>query len=412
MIKDRLNSINIYKLLLYVIMIDCFVSLTANIYPSFMMLGKTAGLLLIGCLALLYISTFNKRDYFLLSFLFVIFLLFVFRIDDFGVDLEHFVYLVSTTSILWKFSEYKTRKRLLKEVLNSKKEIIFFCGVATGVIALSTLFKSSWPVINGQHVFKGFCQSGHKLAGNLCLMSGLYLACLYDRKATAKNLIPFAVVLLVMLLTGSRTYLLSYIVILLALYFVKLTNIKNTIKNVKHIRIIIPVVLVILAVIFFKSSVFQRFVIMAQNKHVSSNFFEAISSGRLIWWKIDINDYLHMPFINKLFGKGYTYLYNLNDVKYGLRISAHNDFINLLVGCGLFGVLGYLLIIIRWFAKIDKSDRKGRIISVTLSSVLFLFNSLVSGAYGAQQYILCNLFVSLFLLDLVVERNESGGDGQ
>ena len=118
--------------------------------------------------------------------------------------------------------------------------------------------------------------------------------------------------------------------------------------------------------------------------------------GRLIWWKIDLEAFSNFDIVNKIFGKGFTYLYDLNLVEYGLRISAHNDFLTLLISTGWFGLLGYLIILKSWFFK--KNYNKRKLSDIIFTILLFIVNAMISGVYGAQQYIFCNLIISLVLL--------------
>lgn len=391
---------NKYKSLILIILINCLSSLTKNIYPSSLPMGKLIGLALIINLLIIFFQTLKKID--LLYFLFLIgmYILTFLRISDFSVDLEHIIFFTSTTMIIWKFSELKIREELYKEFLANKGIIIKFCNLSLILVTIALFINSSWIVVNGQRVFFGLCESGHKLAGNLCLIGSLYLISILDEKINIKKLFPFVIIFLIILLSGSRTYLISYAIILAILYIRKL-------KNIKIIKLLLPFLLIILIYFFLKSSVFARFTIMGQNKYISDNFWEASSSGRLIWWEIDLKDFKEMNLISKLFGNGFTYLYDLNETKYGLRISAHNDFITLLISTGLFGCIGYLCIILRWFFKKNNLNSKSMFIFMILTISLYLFNAMISGVYEAQQYIFCNLFVSLIMISIDKEANSN-----
>jgi len=142
----------------------------------------------------------------------------------------------------------------------------------------------------------------------------------------------------------------------------------------------------------------ERFIVMGTNKYISTNFLEAASSGRLIWWGIDINEFLRFDFLSKMIGRGFTYLYQLNEREYGLLISAHNDFITLAVSMGLLGLIGYTYIIIRWFMK-KNNDGKRPFVAIGLTASMYLWNAMISGVFGAQQYMYANILVGILLLE-------------
>ncbi len=100
-----------------------------------------------------------------------------------------------------------------------------------------------------------------------------------------------------------------------------------------------------------RTSIFNRFITTGSNIYISTNKIEALSSGRLIWWKIDLNQFLSSNVFYKIFGHGFDYVYKINYQYYGLYIFAHNDYIMLLLSMGIIGLSFYLLLFGR-FLKI------------------------------------------------------------
>ena len=384
-----MKKVSYYRLFIYMLLLNSFVSLTYNIYPSNLNVGKIVGAILVIILMAIYVKTLKKRDIFYLLFIFIFDALTIFRIKDTSVDIENIMFFKSTTMILWKFSELSVREKMKSEFDKISDKVLKIANVLLGISIISLLFSSSWVVVNGQRVFTGFCDSGHKMAGNLCFLSSIYFLYFINKNMKIRDLFYFAIIFIIILSTGSRTYLISYFIIMLLLYLKKL-------KQYSIVKLFMPFIVVCGIYLFINSSIFARFFLMGENQYISKNFWEATSSGRLIWWKIDLEAFSNFDIVNKIFGKGFTYLYDLNLVEYGLRISAHNDFLTLLISTGWFGLLGYLIILKSWFFK--KNYNKRKLSDIIFTILLFIVNAMISGVYGAQQYIFCNLIISLVLL--------------
>lgn len=382
-----MNKINMYKALIYTMLINVFFSLINKILPSMIPMGKIMGFIQIIIIIYMYVNTLKKNDVFVIFFLIIVDMITIYRIDNISIDMENLVFFTSTCLLLWKFSENKVRMRFFDEFKKNEKKIIKFAKILLLFSVILLLYKKSWSIVNGIRVYLGLCNSGHKLSGNMCFLGSIFLLYFIDKKMKISDFIYFLIPFLIILLTGSRTYFVSYLFILMVIYITKL-------KEYKLKVLIIPIILAFGTYLIINSSIIDRFFTMGNNKYVSDNFLEATSSGRLIWWEIDYNDFKTYNLINKIFGKGYTYLHRLNLLEYGLAISAHNDFLTLLIGNGLFAILGYIIILLRWFFK-DKHPK-----SILLNFIpvfLLMFNACISGFYGAQQYLFANIIISVVI---------------
>lgn len=67
---------------------------------------------------------------------------------------------------------------------------------------------------------------------------------------------------------------------------------ETDIKKYKYRYILIFIAGIILLKFFISSNTFNKFIVTGNNQYVSSNKWEALTSGRLIWWRIDLNDFL------------------------------------------------------------------------------------------------------------------------
>ncbi len=386
-----MKKINYYRLFIYLILLNSFVSLTNSFYPSNLSLGKIIGAMIIIVLFAIYIKNLKRKDIYFFMFIIIFDVMQLFRLEDISVDLENIIFFTSTTMILWKFSEIDIRMKLKSEFEKISNTIFIITNFLLAVVIFSLFSNSSWVIVNGQRIFMGFCDSGHKMAGNLCFISSIYFLYFINKKIRIRDMIYFAIIFSIILLTGSRTYLMSYLVIMILLYIKKMR------KN-NFIKLLSPFIMLIGIYLFINSSIFARFFIMGQNQYVSNDFWEATSSGRLIWWKIDLETFGNFDFIHKIVGKGFTYLYHLNLIEYGLKISAHNDFITLLISSGIYGIIGYIIILKQWFFKKDE-NKKFNAISIIITILMYMINAMISGVFGAQQYVFCNLIISLVLLN-------------
>ena len=105
---------------------------------------------------------------------------------------------------------------------------------------------------------------------------------------------------------------------------------------------------------------FEKFTTMAQHGIVAHSSLDNITSGRTIFWKEDINSYLEGNIIQIIFGKTFNNVYEVNLLTVGTDIWAHNDFIFILNGAGLFGLFIYLAELFRLSKKVIRTNKKKR----------------------------------------------------
>lgn len=380
-----------YRIFLYLMFMNSLASVSKNLYPNVLSLGKILGFFLIIIILHIYIYNLKKKDLLLFLYLIIVDILAIFRLSDISIDLENIIFFSSTCLMLWKFTNVNERIKLKNEVIGMGKKIYYGATILLLISIIGLFWGKSWEIVNGQKVYFGFCESGHKLSANMCFVGTLYLIYFWNKKFKIKQLIYFLIPLIIISLTGSRTYLISYVIILLVLYFKKLRNYKLKI-------ILVPILIFSIVYFLLNSSIVNRFFLMGSNHYISNNFWEATSSGRLIWWKIDLNDFKRFDIFYKIFGQGFTYLYDLNKILYGLKIDGHNDFITLLISIGLFGTIGYIYILIRWIFKRNIYN-KTTVTVVILTLVMYLWNAMISGVFGAQQYIFANILMGVVFLD-------------
>lgn len=384
-----------YKTLIYLIVINSFVSITNVFYPSSLPLGKILGGLLLINILVIYKESLKKSDLLLFIFIGSFFSLAILNSIEHNITIEHLMFFLSTVLLIWKIADKNIRQNL-KIVLYSKQKMLDkYIKFSIILLVIGLFIPKCYQYVNGDNLYYGFAESGHKLAANICFITALTIF-VYNKKSFKIHHLCYLVILFIVLLaTGSRTYCFPEVVFLFVYYKLKLSNLK-----VKWI--ITPVIIISLAYLLFNSNVLDRFIAMGNNQYVSSNFWEAASSGRLIWWKIDINEFLGLSFLQQLIGKGFSYVYIINEQYYGLKINAHNDFLNVLLAVGWSGFIGYVEIIIRLIYKFKKQlvyrNDGDSILKICIVAFCILWNACISGFYGSQQYVF-SFIILLIILD-------------
>lgn len=386
-----------YRLLVYLIIINSFISITNKFYPGFLQIGKILGGLLLINIAIIFKETLKIKDIFFCIFLGIFSGLAILHSVEHSITIEHLMFFISTTSLIWKLCESNVRINL-KQVLSNKIKLlnryVFFI---VGLLLIGLIMPSCYKYINGDNLYYGFAESGHKLAGNICFVTALTIFIYQKRKFQLYQVCILGILFMILLMTGSRTYCIPEIILLFVYY-------KFNIGKLRTKWIITPIILVATVYLIINSNVLERFISMGNNTYVSSNFWEAVSSGRLIWWKIDIQEFAKLSIIEQILGKGFTFVYQINEQFYGLKIGAHNDFLNILLSVGWIGLIGYILIILNLFFKFGRQlffkNDKSIIMKLSLIAVYILWNANINGFYGAQQYLF-----SFIILILIFDKN-------
>lgn len=193
---------------------------------------------------------------------------------------------------------------------------------------------------------------------------------------------------------GARTYLFVGLAICLIMYYMVMPTKKA------FWLFLIPASIIVLAVVF-NSSIMDRIIsslVVPENAFYKDPIVR-FTSGRSLFWVADMQAYWEGSLFNKLFGFGYNYVYDVNEVTINGRIWAHNDFINILLGYGLIGLVCYLTV----FRRMFHAYTYGRGIPKWLKFVVWLvwfFNAFMNMFYtyacAAASYPFILLGLSLF----------------
>ena len=227
------------------------------------------------------------------------------------------------------------------------------------IVGASLFFPTSYE--NGG--FGAFTGSPHRM-DSAALLILAYIFVLYRIKNYKKTYL-FLIILPVVavILSGARTYLLATGALLLIIYY-------YAIGKRKKIFYFTVIPLVIAGVLFIlNTSIMQE---RMEKIAKISNYFDsqgynklaAVTSGRSVFWIIDLQQYWESSFLNKILGNGWNFVRKVNGSFYTTSICAHNDFINLLCCNGVLGLALYFVTYISFYKKAKKAsfDRKSSFI--------------------------------------------------
>lgn len=390
-----MKKINLYEVFLLSVILYAIAIFCQSIIPSSIQATKIIGVINIVSLIFIYTKKFKKRDIFVILFIFAIDTLAIINNGDFSKTFEHIAGITSTLLIINKLGQKEFREKL-NVAIDKMEKFIFLVLKIIALIVLASLFMPScYQIVLGDKIYVAFTDGAHTACSALCLFLSLYSIPLAKANKNIFNyifLIPFVIAILQ---TGARSYLLIALTIFLVLY-------ESDIKRYKLKYVIIFFAIIALAKFFMSSNAFNKFITTSSNEYVSSNKLEAVTSGRIIWWNIDIKDYMdNYNFIEKIFGRGYDYIYRLNLQKYGLEIWAHDDYIQLLLSVGLLGLSGYIAILLKFFKDITKrlkNNSNKHILGILFSlAIVFiiLWQALMNGFYVSQGYVFAVMLIIL-----------------
>ena len=283
----------------------------------------------------------------------------------------------------------------MANVLSQKKHVIKYTIIAADVIILISLmskraYKNSW----GEVYFIGYTVHQHTLASACCLVLSLALVELYinpvkKERLPLRTFLLFVPALLGILESSARVFLIPAIILVAYLYLYK-------IKRLSVKVVLIPIAVLVAGYLFINSNMFGRM------SNLSGTASDAITSGRSVFWLADIRAFMQSGLFQKMFGHGFEYVTQVNLALTGVAIGAHNDFITLALGVGLFGLVTHMLVMIReikYDCSVRSNIKKGMLI------FFWLIPSIINGFYGYQMLLYSYIFFKWALLEET--KNES-----
>ena len=285
--------------------------------------------------------------------------------------------------------QYNFIRQYLIENTAYLKKIVVFWDVC---VIISMFFSSSYN--NG--FFFSFTGSVFRSATSAIFILSLILILVTKKKGN----IIFAIVPLYCVFSGgSRTYLAIGLALAFVAYYIATPN------RSFFLMTIIPVV-VIVGIIVVNSSIMDK---INRSLTVESNSFYQdpliqFTSGRSLFWKADLKAFFDGSLINQIFGYGFNFVYDVNEIAINNRIWAHNDFIGILLNYGYVGLFCYILMFKKMFTECVSQSMCPLWLKLTLIFI-WMFNAFFNMFYtyscACASYPFVLVGVSLFWEDRI-----------
>lgn len=258
------------------------------------------------------------------------------------------------------------KTRIIDVLYRNKKFVLFIIRCWTIIVGISIFLPSSYYVKEGgSYYFGSFCGTIFRLGPAALFIMSLSLLSMifYHRKI---DIIYQVIPLYCVFMGSSRTYLISGLCIFIIAWYCYVGNRK------KFWISFIPIALIGIFIIF-NSSIGEKIRYTLDDSQYGDFWFR-VTSSRSEFWAVDINGWLSQGIINKLFGSGIFFTENLTG------IWAHNDFIEILCGFGLVGLILYCIIQFKLIRQLIKGGKKPTIV-IICAVCCWLFNAFFNMYY-------------------------------
>lgn len=267
--------------------------------------------------------------------------------------------------LLFFFSSYR-KDDIDALILKSKKFIIGTVSVWCLLIAFAMVLPSSYPYHNTY--FKPYGLNGFRSAPTaLFIMTFILVLMVYfkDKRFFYLSVFP----MYVLFMGSSRTYFGVGVLLFAILWYVYCD------KADKFFITIIPIAVV--GILVYRMSGIS--IKVENTTYTSDSYFDywgTVTNGRSIFWKVDLEEFFKTSFIKQLFGSGFNFIYDVNIIAIGTPIWAHNDFIQMLLTYGYFGLFMYLYTIFSHIKTVlFKNKTKIPVVVIVLLVLVWLVNA-------------------------------------
>lgn len=264
------------------------------------------------------------------------------------IALDDMMYWSITILLLLLLSQSQFRYELAESIKQYRLLIRGIVIAMTFMVGILIISPNAYRVVWGEGEYLvGFCDSPHTLASTLCL-----LAVFAFSSCSRLKVLSFVVLFVgfyAVMQTGARIFLVGYLII----FFLHIQQIRLSTTTKKLVVIISCGLLVLIAL---RSNVIDKFDYLSNfdNPQYLKNTLDAFTSGRTIFWEIDLQAFFAGQPIQLIIGNGFDFVYALNKAEYGMSIWAHNDVITVLLGAGFLGLAVYCVVLIRCFSSIKE----------------------------------------------------------
>lgn len=249
------------------------------------------------------------------------------------------------------------------------KAVLWFWSTVTAIsFFLPFCYKTGW---SGGSYFTSFTSDSFEIAPVAMLMLAVNILLFRidgnKRSALLLAIVPVACALM----AGTRTYL-----VVIVLEFVLLC--RMVIKNKRTFAISVVAVIAAFVALVTVTNVGQKFESAMLNTDDIAVFLDVFTNGRSEFWAIDMEAFFDSSPFCVLFGHGFSFVYDLNQQAMGVRLYAHNDFINVLLSFGAIGMVVYLAAFVPVIFLVR--ERAGGF-ACAIFSLMWLFNAFFNMIY-------------------------------
>ena len=391
--KELYITISIYDIVLVLICLFSISTITQTLLPFSMNRFITLFIVAI----IVFDDLFHLERFTCLIYVYIVFMLVYSMIwaNDLAQNIEDYIYYTVAIVELGFFSK-KEHIEGFQKSLQKNISMVKIVAIIDLVIVLISMFSPSCYQSNWSSSYLyGYTNSGHAMAAGCCLVMVLWGYIIANYKFSIIKIIPLIILAYAVLKTGARVFMVPIAIILY--YYVR-----NQFNN-KYIRVLILICgIVLFLFLIVNSNMLDKFMHATNTQGGRYSVLEALTSGRSEFWVVDILDYVNSGVLYQLFGRGFDYIYDLNAQMVGMAIWAHNDFINILIACGLVGLAIYIMMISK---VLDRHVRKKDFMNKMMIMCYVLFPAFINGFYTYYHYF--NSFIIFLMMVKVIQDKQN-----
>lgn len=381
----------VYSILALLILLFSISTITQAWYPFSVNRVLTFGIVI--CLGVIFLLDTNGYDVLLMCGLGGCFVFSCLTASNIRKNVNDYIYFFTAVLFLRVITKEIQREKLIDAFRKNGKLLEFVTYGCVGLILISLFFDSSYSYIWGDttRYFCGFAGGAHVIASSTCLIMALLTFTNIKKRFRISVVVLLLLLGYTILMTGARTFIVSSALIL-AVYLSNY-SIGGFIRRRKYGKYIIAGVLALSLIAFFTSPIVDKLISLDMGKSKDSviELINRFTNGRISIWSCLIDGYAQEKTVNKLFGCGFGRVYAITKATLGSELWSHNDFIHLLVGTGIFGLMLYLGVLCDLFKKLSQ---KNRVIYTWATIIYLLFPAIMNG--------FCFTYFHLFLSFIVL----------
>ncbi len=380
-------KINKYNLLVKLIFLFSITSLGTRLLiitsPN-----RVIGFFIFIILILITLPKLTKKGLFLFILIFANLIFSIIVSENKRKNFDDSIYWLITLLFLYNLSFKSFLEEIYIQIYKSISLLKFVVYIGNILLIIgffdSRCYVSGW----GSKYYIGYSVFPHSLASGVCLLIVLTMFLLKGENKNKLGVFLFIPGFISILESGARTFLLP-LFIFVYIYFIYF--IKSNITKL----LLFPILIISVIYMFLNSEMMNKFSFTIGNQYIANNFIGQFTNGRVNFWKIDINSFQNFGLIEKMFGKGFDFVYSTNKRLYGSEIWAHNDLIDCLLSVGIVGLYIYIYIIGIMLYNISKFIKSK--INILLLSFYFIFPLLINGLFLYQHYLYSFVLLCVFL---------------